>query len=43
MIVEDQLESPRCWIGRIEEIQEFDELVHTVALFDECVGFASHK
>ena len=43
MIVEDQLDRRRSRIGRIEKLQEFNELAGAVAFLDEAMDLPRHE
>ena len=43
MVVEDDLDRGRSRIGRIEQLQEFDELARAMAILDERMNLAGHE
>jgi hypothetical protein len=43
MIVEDNFDRGRSRIGRVEELQEFDELMRAVALLDKRMDLAGQE
>src|SRR5215216_8059137 len=43
MIVEDQVDGRAGWVGRVEELQELDELAAAVAILDQSVDLAGQQ
>src|SRR6516162_3694861 len=43
MIIEDQVDRRVGWIGRVEKLEELDELAAAVAIFDQSVNLPSQQ